>query len=334
MAIRKWQPLFLAASMCLAVAMSSPPAQGATAAPPPPWQTKEYHYGACQSTASQYLWAALTWNIISNDTGLRVTVMETGGTEEDMYLVQNKKADMGNYDGLLVKKTFGDKHDLRATFPFTPLVWQFVVAKDANIKSLKDLNGKKWNPGPAGGGSTNITMDMVTMFGIKPNYYPATLSDAAEAYVDRQIVGFSYRGTGGVPDSAIVEAGSARPLTFISLTDEEIGRIHERWPELNKIQVRANLYPGQTEPFNTFGSPAATGIAAHKDMPAEAVYAITKSYWKNFKTICKQYPSVCAATMEGVVNGSVIPLHVGAIKFYRENGLKIPDGAIPPEARK
>ena len=334
MKIGKWWPLVLVALMCLAGVVSAPPAQAGTAAPPAPWQTKEYHFAGWPSSAGQYMWAALTWSIVGRDTGLRITVMETAGTEEDMHQLQNKRAEMANYDALLVKKTFGDKWNGRQMILFAPAVWQFAVAKDANIKSLKDLNGKKWNPGPAGGGSTNITMDIMAMFGIKPVYHHATLGDAAEAYSDHQIVGFSYRGTGGEPTSAMVEANSARPLTFINLTDEELAKIHEKWPDLDKFQVAAKLYPGQNEPFNTVAALAINSIAADKDMPAEAVYEMTKSYWKNFKVICKQFPGVCGSSPEATVTGSLIPLHVGAMKFYQEMGVKIPERAMPPEAKK
>ena len=329
----KWRLLVLGMSLSFAVVVSSSPAQAGTAAPKAPWQTKEYHFAGWPSTAGQYLWAALAWSIIARDTGLRVTVVESSGTEENMHLIQNKKADMGHVDTALVKRDFGDKHDLRKMFMHAPGVWQFAVAKDANIKSLKDLDGKKWNPGPAGGGSTQITIQIMEMFGIKPNYQQATLTDAGEAYVDHQIVGFTYRGTGGEPTSNMVEANSARPLTFISLTDEEIARILQRWPYLKRFAIRANLYVGQTEPVNTIAE-ANAAEAAHKDMPAEAAYEFTKSYWKNFQVICKQYPSVCATSPEASPTAGLIPLHVGAMKYYQEIGLKIPESAVPPEAKK
>ncbi len=329
----KWRGAALAASICLAIAIGITPAQAGTAGPKAPWQTREYFFGGWPSSAGQYMWAALAWTIISNDTGLRITVVDTAGTEESMHQLQNKKVDIANYDAALVKRDFGDKHDLRTIFPFAPAVWQFAVAKDANINTLKDLNGKKWNPGPAGGGSTHITTQIMDLFGIKPVYHHGTLGDAAEAYVDRQTVGFAYRGTGGEPTSAMVEANAARPLRFLSLTDEEIAKITQRWPDLSKFQVRAKLYPGQNEPFTTIATVAGNAIAAHKDMPAEAVYTVTKSYWKNFKNISKQFPGVSGASPEAAL-ASQIPLHAGAIKYYEEAGLKIPAHLIPPEAKK
>ncbi len=329
----KWWLLVGAVSSCLAVWLSAPPAQAGTAGPKAPWQTQEYHFGGWPSTAGQYLWAALTWTIISNDTGLRITVVDTAGTEESMHLLQNKKADMANYDAALVKRDFKDKHDLRTIFPFAPAVWQFAVAKDANIKSLRDLNGKKWNPGPAGGGSTHVTMQIMDMLGIKPVYHQATLTDAGEAYADRQIVGFTYRGTGGDPTSAMVEANAARPVYFVSLSDDEIAKIHAKWPTLNKYTVRAKLYPGQNEPFTTIATLTGNAIAASSKMPDEAVYTVVKSYWKNFKNISKQFPGVSGASPSDVL-ASEIPLHMGAIKYDQETGLKIPESLFPPEAKK
>ncbi len=320
----------LVVSLCLAVMLACPAAEAGQA----PWQTRDYHFAGWLSSAGQYLWAAVTWTIIARDTGLKVTILESAGTEAMMHLVQGKKADMGQFDVTLVRKAFGDKHDLRSMFMFAPGVWQFAVAKDANIKTLKDLHGKKWNPGPAGGGSTHITVQFMDMFGIKPVYQHATLTDAAEAYSDRQIVGFTYRGSGGDPTSVMVEANAGRPMNFLSLTDEEIARIREKWPHLSKFQVRAKLYVGQNEPFTTIADVGGQTVGVHKDVPAEAVYEFTKSYWKNFQTICKQYPSICASSPQASVSESLLPLHPGAVKYYQETGLSIPERAVAPEAKK
>ena len=35
----------------------------------------------------------------------------------------------------------------------------------------------------------------------------------------------------------------------------------------------------------------------------------------------------------GTIEHALSPLHAGAIRFYRELGLKIPDELIPPEAK-
>jgi uncharacterized protein len=97
--------------------------------------------------------------------------------------------------------------------------------------------------------------------------------------------------------------------------------------------VRAKLYPGQNDPFTTIATLTGNAIAASKDMPEEAVYTVVKSYWKNFKNIAKQFPGVSGASPSDVV-ASEIPLHMGAIKYYQETGIKIPEGLFPPEAKK
>lgn len=298
----------------------------------PAWKTKDYKFTMTPATSSQFIWAAYAMKVIQADTGLKITVLESAGTEENNFRMQNKVADFGQYDVILLRKKLGEKHDIRQIFAFSPAVWQLAVAKDANIKSIKDLHGKKWNPGPVGGGSTHITMQVMDLFGIKPNYHQATLNDAVEAYADRQIVGLSYRGMGAEPTGAFVEAHSARPLIFINFTDEELAKIHQKFDYLTEFEIPPKVYPDQNKPIKTFAS-WTTGIGANKNMPAEAIYEVVKSYWKNHKDITKQFPGVAKASPVVSVNESLILLHVGAIKYYKEIGLKIPTHLIPPEAK-
>lgn len=297
----------------------------------PAWKVRNYKYSATPASSTYFLWGAYAMKLIQADTGLNITVLESSGGEENMFRIQNRTTDFGHTDAVVVKNKFGDKHDIRHMFTLMPGLWQFVVARDANIKSLKDLNGKKWNPGPVGGGSTAVTMQIMEILGIKPNYYQGTLDDAAEAYSDRQIVGFAYRGTGGEPTGAIVEAHSARPLNFINLTDQEITKIREKFYFAYKSQIAPKTYPDQPDPVVTFAT-CTTGPAANKDMPAEAVYEIIKSYFKNHKAIEKQFPSDTGTPEESVLR-ALLPFHVGAVKYYREIGLKVPDNLIPPESK-
>jgi uncharacterized protein len=300
---------------------------------PPAWKSKPYKFVMTPSESADYLYAAMVATTISKDTGLSLTVLESAGSEENMHRIQKKQAEIGCVEISTIQRTFKDQHDLRLIFLYAPGVWQMVVAKEANIKQLKDLDGKKWNPGPAGGGSTRITMQILDLFGVKANLFQGTLSDASDAYDDRQIVGYSYRGTGGEPTPAIVQSNASRPIDFIRLSDDEIAKIIEKFPDMKKAVIQAKLYPGQDEPIPTILN-WGTVIAANKDVPMEAVYEFTKSYWKNFQSIVKQYPGVALTSPEKTVNEGALPLHKGAIKYYQEIGLKIPENLIPKEAKQ
>jgi TRAP-type uncharacterized transport system substrate-binding protein len=164
-------------------------------------------FTATPTNTSQYLWAAQHMKLVAAATGYDITVQESGGTEENMYrIAKQRTAQMGIMDAVLILKKLGADSGIRHVANYSPAVWQIFVARDAGVRTLRDLAGKKFNPGPTGGGSTGITIGILDALGIKPANVEATLSDALEMYSDRQIVGLSYRGTGANPTSGVVEA--------------------------------------------------------------------------------------------------------------------------------
>ena len=141
-------------------------------------------FTATPTNTSQYLWAAQHMKAVANATGYDITVQESGGTEENMYRMEKQKsAQMGVMDAVLVEKKLGKNTGIRHLANYSPAVWQVFVAQDSGVKSLRDLAGKKFNPGPTGGGSTGITIGIFDALGIKPAYAEATLGDALEVSV-------------------------------------------------------------------------------------------------------------------------------------------------------
>ena len=290
-------------------------------------------FTATPANTSQYLWAAQHMKAVAAATGYDITVQESGGTEENMYRMEKQKsAQMGIMDAVLIEKKLGKNNSIRHLANYSPAVWQIFVARDAGVKSLRDLADKKFNPGPTGGGSTGITIGILDALGIKPAYVEATLSDALEMYSDRQIVGLSYRGTGGNPTSGVVEAHAARPVTFVAFTDDEIAVAKKLYPFLGKSFIAANTYSQQDRPVQTVASWQGQ-IGVMKDVPADVVYNFLKAYFDALPEVAKTHKSLSLVTMENSASEAMLPLHAGAVRFYREKGFKIPDRLIPPEAK-
>jgi TRAP transporter TAXI family solute receptor len=290
-------------------------------------------FTATPTNTSQYLWAAQHMKLVAAATGYDITVQESGGTEENMYrIAKQKTAQMGIIDAVLIEKKLGKDSGIRHMANYSPAVWQIFVARDAGVKTLRDLAGKKFNPGPTGGGSTGITMGILDALGIKPANVEATLNDALEMYSDRQIVGLSYRGTGANPTSGVVEANASRPITFVPFSDDEIAVAKKLYPFLGKSFIAANTYPQQDKPVQTVASWQGQ-IGAWKDLPADVVYTFLKAYFDALPEVAKTHKSLALVTMENSVSEAMLPLHAGAVRFYREKGFKIPDRLVPPEAR-
>jgi TRAP transporter TAXI family solute receptor len=290
-------------------------------------------FTATPSNTSQYLWAAQHMKLVAAGTGFDITVQESGGTEENMYRMEKQKtAQIGIMDPVLIEKKLGKNHGIRHVVNYSPAVWQIFVAKDANVKSLRELAGKKFNPGPTGGGSTGITIGILEALGIKPAFVEATLNDALEMYSDRQIIGLSYRGTGANPTSGVVEAHAARPVTFVPFSDEEIAVAKRKYPFLGKSFIAANTYPQQEKPVPTIASWQGQ-VGAMKDLPADVVYAFLKAYFNAQAEVAKTHKSLGLVTIENSASEAMLPFHPGAVRFYREKGAKMPEHLIPAEAK-
>lgn len=291
-------------------------------------------YGAQPTGTSQYLQAVQHMNAIGRQTGYDIVVQESAGSEENMLrIAKQKTAQFGAIDAVAVKGKLGETNDIRTFANYAPIVWQIIVAEDANINSLKDLHGKKFNSGPTGGGSTKITLAILKELGIKQDNFEATLNDALDAYADRRIVGLSYRGTGSNATGGVIEANAARPVKFVPFSDAEIEVAKKLYPSLTKAYIEANVYPKQPNPIPTIGSWQAGQIGVHKDVPADVVYNLLKAYFDTLPEVAKQHKSLLRATPENSVSEALLPLHAGAVRYYRERGITIPDRLIPPEAK-
>ena len=75
-----------------------------------------------------------------------------------------------------------------------------------------------------------------------------------------------------------------------------------------------------TEDVETIGVKA-TFVTSAK-VPDNVVYAITKEVFENFESFKKLHPAYQVLTKEGMLEGLSAPIHPGAMKYYKEAGLK------------
>ena len=93
--------------------------------------------------------------------------------------------------------------------------------------------------------------------------------------------------------------------------------------------IPAGSYKAVTKDIKTFGS--WNIMIAGKDVEEEVVYNILKLLFDNAKIVTDTYSA--AEFSETAIMDAAVPLHAGAVKFYRERGVTIPDRLIPDEAK-
>lgn len=263
-------------------------------------------------------------------TGVAISPEVTSGIPFNVQMTETKKAEIGvgTSDivilGLKGEGFFKDKKpikDVRTMFMFVPFVFQMYTDARSDIKTLDDLNGKTMNPSRRGSQTDVVLRSLVRTFDLKPkqisNVSPPQANDLmADGRLDVAMA------AGAVPHPAATQFEARLPLRIIGLTKAQQDKFLAANPQLSPMTIPANAFKGQTEPKLTVGS--YTMVVVNKDLPADFVYAMLKATYDKKADLANAYKAYNKLDYNSILN-SPIPLHAGAVKFFEEHGIKIPD---------
>lgn len=261
--------------------------------------------------------------------GVPVSPESTSGIPTNVQMIQEKKAEaaVGTSD-VVVMGWRGEDYakgkklqDVRTMMMFVPFVFQMYTPADSGINSLQDLNGKVVNPSRAGSQTDVVFRAMVKTFGLKPkqitNLSPAQANDLmADGRVDVAI------GAGGVPHPAASQYEARSAIRLVGLTAEEVEKFLSDNPQLSRMVVPAGSFKGQEQDIITVGS--YTMFITHKDLPDSLVYAMVKATFDSKADLANAYKAYEKLDAKSILE-SPIPVHPGAIKYFEEQGIAIPD---------
>ena len=67
-------------------------------------------------------------------------------------------------------------------------------------------------------------------------------------------------------------------------------------------------------------------MGTHAGLDEEIVYKATKSFWENIDEVHNTAFFLKAVTKESAFTSVNVPLHAGALRYYKEAGFEIPEG--------
>lgn len=263
---------------------------------------------------------------------IRCTVESTGGSVFNVNAVMAGDLEFGvvqsdrQYQAIKGEAEWKDKGaqaDLRAVFSIHPESVTLVAAVDSGVTNITDLKGKRVNIGNPGSGQRQNSIDALDAVGLKfdsdLNAEGVKAAEAPGLLQDGRIDAFFY--TVGHPSGAIKEAtAGARKVAFVNITG--IDELLSKYPYYAKSVIPVKLYPGAANDTDvqTFGVKA-TFVTSAK-VPEDVVYAVTKEVFDNFDDFKKLHPAYAVLTKEGMLEGLSAEIHPGAMKYYKEVGLK------------
>ena len=130
----------------------------------------------------------------------------------------------------------------------------------------------------------------------------------------------------GPPASAITQAYATigpQGIRVLEFTDAHIEQVNSSYDVWKRVVIKAGTYPGQEKDIRTISQ--ANLLAVHQDLAPDLVYKITKNLYNNLTFLRKVHKSTEEMSLDRALLGLSVPLHPGAVRFYKEKGLDIPD---------
>lgn len=258
----------------------------------------------------------------------KVTVEITGGAIENPVLMSKGELDVAltnehlGYFGLNQMAPFENLTQPKfsaLSAGLQPGVVHFAVMKGSSIQSPADLKGKVIAVGTQGNGSLSTIRAILEFYGVGWNDFSQSYmnySEGCQALIDGTVDCSIV--PAGVPVSSIQELSvSGKAYRLLDMPDRE--KFLETSPFYTAVDLPANTYEGQKDVVHTLAT--ANIIIVRSDLDEDIVYYLTKTLYENIEDIYQAVPGLRGLlTLENAHN-TVVPIHSGAQKYYREAGV-------------
>ncbi len=267
---------------------------------------------------------------------IHITVVETGGTGDNFKGMERGTLKFGQAsDGNISMAQNGtgiyQNHKMeepRMMIVANPLVYAVVVTEESGVKTLSDLDGKKFCPGLKGSVAEILAYTALKAYGIKPEYVPGNTGEAVEGMKDRRIVGFMKSVTTSTPDSAVQDVATTRAISLVGFNEKEQEEFVKLLPVYSMFPLSGSIYGLEGEymfPGEHFG------MSVSASLPEEVVYEIFKALCEHVDDIAVTYSGIRGNDVLKMTAGSNCWLHSGVIKYLKEKGIEPRPDQIPPE---
>lgn len=267
-----------------------------------------------------------------------LTAISSAGSMENLKLLRDNQAQFALILGIFAAWAYDGsgpvsrpQENLRSISAMWPNVEHFVLRSDlvtsGTIGDLNNLQGERYSIGMRNSGAEYTGFYIFEALGID---WAEDLSVAyigygpsANALQDGNIAGMNV--PAGPPVTAITRAYAllGDSMTVLNFSKEEIALINSEFPLWESYELAPETYPNQQQSINTAASPNVLVVRA--DVSEEIVYEMTRMLWENLATLQEIHGATKSMALENALSGVPLPLHAGALRYYEEQGVSIPD---------
>lgn len=266
----------------------------------------------------------------SGEHGIKCNAPASGGGVANVNGLRSGEFDFGvmqsdhqykAYKGLAPFEAAGPMADMRALFSLQSEIFTLLARRDAGVKGLDDLKGKRVNIGNPGSGQRDTLEEIMALKGWDRSVFALAAelkpAEQASALGDNRIDVMSY--FVGHPNGAIQEATTTVDAVLVPVVGPEVDRLLEEKRYYTRAEIPGGLYRGNPAPTPSIGGKAVLSTRAGTD--PELVYQLVKAVFDNLDRFRRLHPAFRTLKAEDMIKvGLGAPLHEGAERYYRERG--------------
>ena len=258
----------------------------------------------------------------------KVSVQSTKASAENLNLVEAGRGELAFTLGDALSDAWKGNAEagfksplkkLRGVASIYPNYVQIVATADSGIKTLADLKGKRISVGAPKSGTELNARAILKAAGLsykdfsKVEYLP--FGESVELMKNRQLdVTLQSAGLGV---SSLRDLATSTKIVVVPIPADVVKKVND--PAYQAAVIPANTYEGQTQDVPAVAIKNA--LVTSSSVSEDTVYKMTKALFENLPTLVAAHTAAKAIKLEDATKGLAVPLHPGAIKYYKEKGI-------------
>jgi len=259
---------------------------------------------------------------------IRCSLESTGGSIANLRDLREQKFDLvfaqsdwqhHAYNGSSAFEKDGENKNLRAVFALEADPLALLVKTESDIQNFDELADRRVSFGYTRSLQHRIINDYLAAKGWTQKNFKEVrpMSDTRQV---RQLCEDRLEAILLLSSSLndyLRDLGETCKVRMVSITGEEVNKVIELKPYYRKGRVMSGMSDALDQEVMSFGLGAVA--VASEDTSPKAIYHIVKEVSENFNDFKSLHPSLAALDKRELAHAGIsIPLHAGAVRYFRE----------------
>ena len=259
--------------------------------------------------------------------GAKTQVQATKASVENLNLIEQGRGELAFTLGDSLKAAWeGDEEagfkskldKLRTLGAIYPNYIQIVATAESGIKTLADLKGKSLSVGAPKSGTELNSRAILAAAGMtykdmgKIEYLP--FAESVDLMKNRQLNATLQ--SAGLGVASLKDLSTSTEITVVAVPKAIVDKIG---PPFVSVNIPANTYAGQDKDVPT--AAVVNYLVTSAAVSGELVYQMTRLVFESLPELANAHAAGKEIRLDRAASGSPVPLHPGAIRYYKEKGL-------------